>query len=133
MREDNTVLITGGAGFFGAILKRYLLERGYRCVSVDLLEDPLRHPLLTSVTGDIGDRTLMQGLFAEYRFRCVFHVAAILAHDRAHASRLWASNVGATQSLVELCETHHVRKIVFISSNCLWSKGFVRPGSGRRG
>jgi nucleoside-diphosphate-sugar epimerase len=37
------ILITGGAGFFGGILKRKLLGLGYRCVSFDLVHDEDRH------------------------------------------------------------------------------------------
>jgi len=33
------VLITGGAGFFGSLLKQTLLDRGYLCVSIDLEKD----------------------------------------------------------------------------------------------
>jgi nucleoside-diphosphate-sugar epimerase len=38
-----TVLVTGGAGFFGRHLKRKLLSARARCVSVDLCRDGDRH------------------------------------------------------------------------------------------
>jgi nucleoside-diphosphate-sugar epimerase len=40
-----TLLITGGAGFFGSILARRLLADGFRCVSVDL--QPSRPDVIT--------------------------------------------------------------------------------------
>lgn len=124
--ENSTVLITGGAGFFGSLLKQHLLDKGYRCVSVDRVGDESRHERLTSVRGDICDRVLMEGLFGQHRFACVFHIAAILAHDKENKRILWASNVDATALLAELCECHGTPKIVFTSSNCLWAKNFGR-------
>ena len=34
-------LITGGAGFFGTIMTRYLLERGHECVCIDLCKSEI--------------------------------------------------------------------------------------------
>ena len=36
-------LVTGGAGFFGSIMKRILLNGGHRVVSIDLQSDDLAH------------------------------------------------------------------------------------------
>ena len=36
-------LITGGAGFFGTILKKHLLSNGAKCVSIDLEKDDFKH------------------------------------------------------------------------------------------
>jgi UDP-glucose 4-epimerase len=122
-RQD-TVLITGGAGFFGSILKERLLAEGYQCVSIDLVKDDDSHERLTSIQGDINDPSLMEKLFTQHRFTCVFHIAAILAHDKEHRSILWASNVDATRLLHRLCDQHQVNKIIFTSSNCLWARNF---------
>ena len=44
----NTYLITGGAGFFGSILKEILLAGGNRCVSIDLEPDNFEHKKVQS-------------------------------------------------------------------------------------
>ena len=43
------VLITGGAGFFGSILTRRLLDEGYDCVVIDLQDIEFRHDRLIAV------------------------------------------------------------------------------------
>ena len=122
-----TVFITGGSGFFGSILKKRLLDSGYSVVSIDLLPDTHVHPNLISIVSDIRDAEVLEMLFRKHRFTCVFHVAAILAHDRQHKGILWDSNVGATVSIRKLCEKYAVPKLVAISSNCLWGQSFDHP------
>ncbi|MGI9120733.1 MAG: NAD-dependent epimerase/dehydratase family protein [Acidimicrobiales bacterium] len=121
-----SVLITGGAGFFGEVLKRRLLDDGFDCVSVDLEPDPTAHPRLRSVRGDIRDRDLLDGLFSEHRFAAVFHCAAILAHAVADKDFLWSSNVDGTAILARVTAAHGVHRLVFVSSNCLWGERFDR-------
>jgi UDP-glucose 4-epimerase len=115
------VLITGGSGFFGGVLKRRLLAEGYLCTNIDLVGDPDVHPNLTSVRGDIRDTALLQSLFSGTEFAGVFHCAAQLAHDAVDDNLLWTSNVDGTRNLAEAAKQFGVRKFVFISSNCLWA------------
>jgi len=122
-----TILLTGGAGFFGGILKQKLLERGDRVVSVDLERDADSHENLTSIQGDVRDATLLDRLFSEHRFDAVLHCAAILAHENPDPNHLWTSNVEGTRRIAEAAKKHGVRRLVFTSTNCLWAKNFHRP------
>jgi UDP-glucose 4-epimerase len=121
------VLVTGGSGFFGGILKRQLLDRGFSVTSFDLVRDPDQHPRLTSVHGDLRDPALLDSLFASHRFAAVFHIAAMLAHGGVSKDLLWTSNVDGTRNLAEAARTHGVRKVVFTSSNCLWGHNLGHP------
>jgi UDP-glucose 4-epimerase len=123
------VLVTGGAGFFGRVLKKRLLENGMRCVSLDLHQDSDQHPLLTSVRGDIRDRQLLESLFRQHEFSAVFHCAAMLAHDVQNRAALWTTNVNGTEALAQVAGSFGRPRIVFISSNCLWAAPFDRPVS----
>lgn len=122
-----SVLITGGAGFFGGVLKSRLLDDGFDCVSVDLQPDEDSHPNLLSVRGDIRDGALLDRLFSEHRFDAVFHCAAILAHAVKDEGELWSSNVEGTRSVAMAMAAHNVPRVVFVSSNCLFAKSFGRP------
>jgi UDP-glucose 4-epimerase len=121
------VLITGGSGFFGGILKRQLLDRGFSVTNLDLVPDPDRHPALTSVRGDLRDRALLDSLLASRSFSAVFHIAAMLAHGGVSKELLWTSNVDGTRNLAEAARQHGVRKLVFTSSNCLWGRNLGHP------
>jgi len=117
-------LITGGAGFFGSILKKRLLEQGNKCISIDLMEDFYTHENLISIKGDITNLDLLEDIFKKYQFDAIFHCAAILAHDKKNLKKLWKSNVTGTEIISDFAIKYNVKKIIFISSNCLWGKSF---------
>ena len=128
MAEVKTeVLLTGGSGFFGGVLKRRLLAEGFAVTNIDLVRDEDADSSLTSVQGDIRDAALLKTLFAEHRFAAVFHCAAMLAHDVKDEQMLWTSNVDGTRLVAEAALDAGVTKFVFISTNCLWGEGFGRP------
>lgn len=122
----STVLVTGGAGFFGSLIKKHLLECGHACVSIDLEEDTDKHPRLISIRGDIRDVDRLNSVFMNYHFDAVIHCAAILAHAVKDKKFLWTSNVDGTQNIAQLAKKHCVPKIIFTSSNCLWGKDMGR-------
>lgn len=113
-------LITGSAGFFGSALKKRLVAEGWTCTGIDLHEDRWMDERWTAVRGDIRDRETVQQLFLGRTFDCVFHCAAILAHDSSDTNFLWTSNVDGTDVVASVSAKHGVQHFVFISSNCLW-------------
>jgi nucleoside-diphosphate-sugar epimerase len=120
-------LVTGGAGFFGGILKRRLLDDGAEVVSIDLMPDAVRHPALISIQADTRDEEAMRGIFAAHRFDAVFHIAAMLAHGKMNRELLWASNVDGTGVIARCARQAGVRKLVFTSTNCLWASNLGHP------
>ena len=126
MSAVRTVLVTGGSGFFGGVLKRRLLREGFRVVNLDLVQDVDADGNLRSVQGDIRDRALVAGLFREERFAGVMHCAAMLAHEKVAEQELWSSNVDGTRVIADACRDAGGTPLVFISSNCLWAENFGR-------
>lgn len=122
-----TILVTGGAGFFGELLKENLLINNYYCVSIDLEKDTSSHPNLTSIQGDIRDLETLKNIFSQNKIDAIFHCAAMLAHSIKDKNVLWTSNVNGTRNIAEFAKQYKVPKIIFISSNCLWGEGFNRP------
>ena len=117
------ILITGGSGFFGGILKHRLLSEGFSCINLDLVPDPDKHPQLISIQGDLRDKNLLASLFHEHSISAVMHCAALLAHGSVDEQDLWTSNVDGTRNLANACRASGVRKLVFTSTNCLWASG----------
>ena len=120
-------LVTGGAGFFGGVLKSKLLADGAEVVCVDLVPDAARHPSLISMQADIRNEPAMRAVFAKHKFDAVFHIAAQLAHGRMSRELLWTSNVDGTGVIARCARDAGVRKLVFTSSNCLWASNLGHP------
>ncbi len=88
-----SILITGGAGFIGSCLVRYVVEYGlFRVVNLDKLTYAGNLDSLTPVTGnvnylfvqgDIGDRALVDKLLAEHRPVAILNLAAESHVDRS--------------------------------------------------
>ncbi len=122
-----TVLVTGGAGFFGGVLKRRILDSGNRCISVDICPDEDEHANLLKKQIDIRDSAQLNQVFSSERIDGVVHCAAMLAHAAEDHNQLWSGNVEGTRNVTEAMRRHGVRQLVFTSTNCLWGKSLRRP------
>lgn len=120
-------LVTGGSGFVGTLLVAKLLSEGHDVVSIDLLPTTIDHPRLTAVIADIRDRDALDAVYAAARFDAVFHCAALLAHGSIAKAELMSHNAHGTEVLAQATADAGVRKLVYLSSNCLWGHGFERP------
>lgn len=122
-----TILITGGAGFFGELLRQRLLKDNFYCVSIDLEKDYSSHLNLVSIRGDIRNTETLENIFSQYKFDVIFHCAAILALSVGDKNLLWTCNVDGTRNIAECAKKYKVPKVIFTSSSCLWGKNFNRP------
>jgi nucleoside-diphosphate-sugar epimerase len=112
------VLVTGGAGFLGINLIRYLHERGHEIVSLDLLEFdyPDMNDKITAVLGDIRSaqdvERAMQGVDQ------VVHTAAAL--PLYTPQDIYTTDVEGTRTVLDLAHRHGVKRVVHISSTAVY-------------
>ncbi len=110
-------LVTGGAGFLGINLCRYLLARGNTVRSLDIA--PFAYPERASVDaldGDIRDRTAVER--AMPGIDIVVHAAAAL--PLAPPEEIFSTAVNGTACLLESAIAHHVGRFIFISSTAVY-------------
>jgi dTDP-glucose 4,6-dehydratase len=112
------ILVTGGAGFIGAnFILDWIAATGEAVVNLDALTYAGNLESLASldgdarhlfVKGDIGDRALLDRLFAEHRPRAVVHFAAESHVDRSiHGPGAFIkTNVEGTFTLLEATRAH---------------------------
>lgn len=91
-RGGRAILVTGGAGFIGSALCRFLVGEGHRVVALDKLTyagsqgslDALRHDTnFRFVRGDIRDRQLLDSILADEPVATIMHLAAESHVDRS--------------------------------------------------
>jgi len=121
------VLVTGGAGYVGAVLVPKLLDAGYAVKVLDLfifggqvLDQVADHPDLELVQGDMRDRTLLE----EHIQNCdaLIHLACV-SNDPSFDldPQLGKSiNFDAFLTLVDVAKRSPLRRFVFASSSSVY-------------
>lgn len=111
------VLITGGAGFLGINLVRYLLSRGHQVVSYDFA--PFDYPekdAITVVTKDIRDKADLDVAMQGVDF--VVHCAAAL--PLYSKEDIYTTDVDGTRNVLTSAFEHGVKRVVHISSTAVY-------------
>ena len=122
------ILTTGGMGYIGSHTVIALLEAGHEVVILDNLSNASRKVLarleqiagrsIVFIEGDVRDRTVLQGLFAEHQFDAVIHFAGLKAVGESVALPLkyYDNNVAGSLILMEEMAHAGVFQLVFSSS-----------------
>jgi nucleoside-diphosphate-sugar epimerase len=114
---SESYLITGGAGFLGINLTRYLLERGHKVTTLDLA--PFDYPersQITEIIGDIRDRAkvdaAMQGI------DIVVHTAAAL--PLYSKEDIFSTDIEGSRNMIDSAHQHGVKRFIHISSTAVY-------------
>ena len=117
MSESKMYLVTGGSGFLGINLIRYLLDRGHRVVSLDIA--PFDYPerdRVTIIDGDIRDRATVDK--AMEGVEIVVHTAAAL--PLYTVEDIFSTDVDGTRNVMDSALAHGVDRSIMISSTAVY-------------
>jgi len=143
---QQTVIVTGGAGYVGSQLSERLLDEGYRVIVIDNLtgtydrswkennlnqvrkHDPTEKNLVIYKI-DLCDQELVNQIFKTERPDVVCHFAAHAAvRDSVGKSREYIlNNLLSTLSLLEAAQLYPISHLVLASSSCAYGGGGTVP------
>lgn len=142
--KNKTYLITGAAGFIGYYLSKKLLELGCRVIGIDNLNDyydvNLKYARLrklepfeqfTFIKEDISDKTVVNGIFKEYKPEIVVNLAAQagVRYSIENPDVYIQSNIIGFFNILEACRHYPVDHLVYASSSSVYGANKKVPFS----
>ena len=138
---DQTILVTGGAGFIGSHTCVELLEQGYNVVVVDDLSNSSEEAIrrIGEITGkpekltfyqvDILDREALDKVFAAHDIDALIHFAGFKAVGESTQKPLeyYWNNVTGSLALFDVARNHDVKNIIFSSSATVYGDPEMIP------
>lgn len=133
--KNESVLITGAAGFIGYFLAKRLLEEGYQVIGLDnmndyydprLKEERLRllepYNGFTFIKGDIADKQAITDIFEKYRPDIVVNLAAQagVRYSLVNPDAYIQSNIIGFYNILEACRHYPVKHLVYASSSSVY-------------
>lgn len=112
------VLITGGAGFLGINLVRYLLAKGYQICSLDLADFTYAdvRDKVQILTGDIRNQADVDAAMTGVDM--VIHAAAALPLYKP--ADIFSTDIDGTRTVLQAAHDHHVKRAIHISSTAVY-------------
>ena len=111
-------LVTGGAGFLGINLVRYLQSRGHDVVSLDIVkfDYPDMNGKISIITGDIRNKETVEETMKG--IDVVVHTAAAL--PLYSPEEIFSTDIEGTKNLLEAAERNKVERFIHISSTAVY-------------
>ncbi|NOR54717.1 MAG: UDP-glucose 4-epimerase GalE [Sulfurovum sp.] len=133
------ILVTGGAGYIGSHTIILLIEAGYEVVIFDNFCNASKEAIvrvekiigqkLTTIEGDVRNRTDLHTVFNAYKIDAVIHFAGLKAVGESVEKPLkyYDNNVNGTAVLCEVMAEHDCKSIVFSSSATVYGDPHTTP------
>ena len=112
------ILVTGGSGFLGINLIRFLHSKGNSIKSLDIVDFdyPDMNNKIESIKGDIRDKAIVEK--AVEGVDIIIHTAAAL--PLYTPEEILSTDIGGTKNLLEAAEKYKVERFIHISSTAVY-------------
>lgn len=110
-------VVTGGSGFFGQHLVRFLVEKGCEVVSLDVIAPAGYLPSVRYATADVRSEEALRAHIQPGDV--VIHNAALVPLARDERG-FWEVNVEGTRHVLAAAVAQQAKKVIFISSSSVY-------------
>ncbi|XP_008572221.1 PREDICTED: short-chain dehydrogenase/reductase family 42E member 1 [Galeopterus variegatus] len=128
-----TVLITGGSGYFGFRLGCALNQKGVHVVLFDIHSPAETIPEgIRFVHGDIRHLSDIEKAFQDADVTCVFHIASygMSGQEQLNRTQIEEVNIGGTDNVLQVCQRRGVPRLIYTStSNVIFGGQVIRNGN----
>ena len=149
MQNNETVLITGAAGFIGSFLVKRFLKSGYKVIGIDNInsyyDKNLKLKRLKNIKeyaiknnfnwlfykSNIEDKNYMRQIFLDTNPQIVVNLAAQagVRYSIVNPYSYVESNLLGFSNILDLCQTHDVKHLVYASSSSVYGANKEFPFS----
>lgn len=144
MTGQQTILVTGAAGFVGSYVAARLASMGHQVVGCDNFNDyydpQLKHDRLAAIlapagvtceTVELADATQVAALFERVRPSLVVHLAAQagVRYSLQNPAAYIQSNLVGFGNILEACRQHQVAHLLYASSSSVYGSNAKTPFS----
>jgi UDP-glucose 4-epimerase len=120
---EKTALVTGGYGYLGSHLCKYLHRKGYRVIVYDIRNQKTHDFFSESYNhSDIRDRVRLESVFQKHHIDVVFHLAGRIevGESMKYPTEFWDVNVAGTANLLNIMSAYRTRNIIFSSTAAVY-------------
>jgi len=118
------ILVAGGAGYIGSHMVKELIGYGYDVLVLDDLSKGHADavPAHTLVKGNIGDKNLLDTLFAQHSIAAVMHFAAFIevGESVSKPEKYYRNNFANTLTLLDAMRQHGIAHFIFSSTAAVY-------------
>ncbi len=149
MQNNENVLITGAAGFIGSFLVKRFLKSGYKVIGIDNInsyyDKNLKLKRLKNIKeyaiknnfnwlfykSNIEDKNYMRQIFLDKKPQIVVNLAAQagVRYSIVNPYSYVESNLLGFSNILDLCQTHDVKHLVYASSSSVYGANKEFPFS----
>ncbi|XP_005073129.1 short-chain dehydrogenase/reductase family 42E member 1 [Mesocricetus auratus] len=129
---EETILITGGGGYFGFRLGCALNQKGVRVILFDISQPAQNLPEgITFIRGDICCLSDVETAFRDTDIACVFHIASygMSGREQLMKTLIEEVNVRGTDNILQTCLERGVPRLIYTSTvNVVFGGQVIRNG-----